>query len=399
MLLADPQRIEDAEDEATQDGSHASANASTGRNGSHAKVGGDEPQASAGPICSNCKEPMPGKKMSVCPKCGYYAALGICIDLDHQWEQLANAQTESPASGEAAAKNQPQSHLQIWINLVPEWGWMLLGCNVAILVVSGLARLALPSGSIRTMWSVTQLFLGISALVTCHIIVYLAAISNDASLSMLDIVLKPVKLWKETLRALPKTLRITTASTGGLSAVVGSMLIIGGLPYAVLLDWGFKQPPKQDLMGAIMARAQEVGVEDDGNLEDAMNDFVDKAGVDGEGEKDQGPKLRADCLVIGYTTAGENSDRITSLVLARERFRKLIYVGTVRGSFDEELHQQLPEFRKISRQTPFVFIPIAIDAQWVQPYYTCRVKYTKEDMATGKLERIQYDTILGKISF
>ena len=395
MLLADPDRVEEVIEGAIDEPRDVDAADDTGGAGYAAEA--DALALREGPICSHCKKPLPQKKMSVCPNCGYYAALGIVIDLDQQWEQLANAQTDASAPGQVAS--QPKSHLQIWIDLVPTWGWMLLGSNLAILVVSALARLALPSGGIRTMWSVTQLFLGIAAVLTCHVIVYLAAISEDASLGMLDIVLKPIKLWKETLRALPKTLRLTTASTGGLSAVVGSMLIIGGLPYAVLLDWGFKQPPKQDLMGAIMARAQEVGVDDDGNLEDAMNEFANEAGVTGEGEKDQGPKLRADCLVIGYTSTGKNPERVTSLVLARERFGKLIYVGTIRGSFDDELHQLAADFRKISRQQPFVFIPIAIDANWVQPYYTCRVKYAKEDQATGKLERIQYDTILGKINF
>jgi hypothetical protein len=397
MLLADPDRLDNEVEGAIDE----SRDVERGRADDTNKAGADrESEASelrSGPTCSHCKKPLPQKKMPVCPSCGYYAALGICIDLDEEWERLASGEGTSPS--EADGKTQAKSHLEVWINLVPPWAWQLVAYNLIILVASIAVRLALPAGVVRTAWSFGQLLAGIALLVTCHVFAYLIAIVDDASLNFLDVVLKPLRIWKDVVRDLPNKLRIVSGASCGATAALAAMLIIGSLNYAVLLDWGFKQPPKQNLLGAIAARAQQVGVDDEGNLEDAMNDFVNKAGVTGEDEKDQGPKFRADCLIIGYTTGGSNPEKVTSLVLAREHLQKLIYVGTVRGSFDQELHDYLPQFREIPRKQPFVFVPIVSDAQWVQPYYTCRVKYAKEDQATGKLEGIQYDTILGKISF
>jgi hypothetical protein len=391
MLLADPERVhEEFEGERTRDGD---AVAKKGVGPIAAKA--DEPSASAGPICSHCKKPLPKKQMPVCPSCGYYAALGICIELDDEWERLASGEGTS----DAEAGTEVKSHLQVWLELVPGWAWQLVAYNVIILVASIAVRFSLPSGVVRTAWSFGQLVAGIALLLTCHVLAYLIAIIEDSTLNFLDVVIKPIRVWKDVLRDLPNRLRILSGATCGATAALAAMLIIGSLNYAVLLDWGFKQPPKQNLLGAIAAHAQQVGVGDEGSLEDAMNEFVDKAGVTGEGEKDQGPKFRADCLIVGYTTTGKDPERVTSLVLAREHLQKLIYVGTVRGNFDDELHEYLPKFREIPRKQPFVFVPIASDAQWVQPYYTCRVKYAKEDQATGKLERIQYDTILGKINF
>ena len=37
-----------------------------------------------------------------------------------------------------------------------------------------------------------------------------------------------------------------------------SLVVIGGIPYERLWDWGFKEPPKQNLMGAVMDRAKQL---------------------------------------------------------------------------------------------------------------------------------------------
>jgi hypothetical protein len=387
MLIADPERTEETDD--VLDPAIASS-----QRGVAVDVS-DELPADGGPICSHCKQRLPEKSTSVCPHCGYYASLGIFMDVDKEWEQLASGQVRS---GESEPQPQAKSHLQVWLDLIPPWGWQLIGYNVLILLTSVGARLLLPDGPVRTTWSVTQIFVGLAVVGTCHCLAYLCAIAEDASMSPLDIILRPLKLWGGVVRELPKKLRLLSGATCSITAVIGSMLIIGSLPYAVLLDWGFKQPPKQQLLGAIAARAQQVGVGDEEGLEEAMNEFVDKAGVNGE-EKDDGPKLKLDCVIIGYTITGTNPETITSLVIAREHLGKLMFIGTVRGGFDEELQGYLEEFREIPRPQPFVAIPVAIDAQWVQPYYTCRIKYRKGDEQSGRLEGVEYDTMLGKIRF
>jgi hypothetical protein len=67
--------------------------------------------------------------------------------------------------------------------------------------------------------------------------------------------LKPIKLSSRSWRELPKRLWVANGALNGYLAFSLSLYVIGGIPYDRLWDWGFKQPPKQNLMAAVMKQA------------------------------------------------------------------------------------------------------------------------------------------------
>ena len=75
----------------------------------------------------------------------------------------------------------------------------------------------------------------------------------------MDLLLKPIKLWVRAVQQLAEAVvgRRTRPCAGWRRPSCRS-LVIGGIPYERLWDWGFKQPPKQDLMGAVMDRAKQL---------------------------------------------------------------------------------------------------------------------------------------------
>ena len=343
----------------------------------------DEP---TGEPCSNCGAVMEEGLLSFCRKCGFYPSMGTFVEID-AWER--------EGVDETAVDTQPLSHLQVWMNLLPAWAWMLIGCHVAVVTVSvAITLVAAYGGTFRMAWSVSQLFVGFGAFAACHVLVYLAVISDNAEYSLLDFLLKPFKVWAPILRLLPATFGRVAVGTCGLNAMLMSVFVIAALPYHVLWDWGIKERPKQTLVSAIVAHAMEAEGDDDG-LEDAIDDFAgasqDEAAANRILEKHRRP---LDCLIVGYTT-NEAGDEIQSLVLAREFQGKLMIVTRISTGLEDEVRREyVPKLQQFARARPF--IRTATEAKWVQPVYTCRVTYLRET-ATGKLTEVRYDRMLGSI--
>ena len=308
----------------------------------------------------------------------------------HNWD-IYTDQAQQPASAE------PQkSHLRVWLDLVPRWGWVILASVLVIVVESVVVRLVTPDdGGLRTTWSLTQLSLGVLAVAFCHVFNFVVLAAEDADFGVLDLFLKPLKLWLRAVHRLPTRLWVATAAACGLAAVLMSMLVIGGLPYERLWDWGFEEPVKQDLMGAVMDRAKELDSRDQ-DLEEAIGDFAGKGGVEG-GEvvpkTPAKPRDKADCVILGYDTDREG--QLNSLVLGAVNRGKLIYAGRVTPEMsDEESSSLLTELTASKTLQPF--IAIEAEATWVKPKFTCRVTYG-ERLKGGQLRDIQWERLMGSM--
>jgi hypothetical protein len=361
--------------------------------GDNSTVGVIEPQKDAsassadwsGPRCEKCSAPLRSDVVTVCRSCGWYASLGTFVEVDPKWE------TEQRDSDEAEPAPQP-SHLRVWFELVPWWGWVIIGSVLFVIVESIIVRLVTsPGSSLRTTWSVTQLAIGAFALLGGHIFNFLVQVADDADVGLFDVVLKPVKLWLRTFRILPSRLWAVDTAATGLSAAVMSIVVIGGLPYDRLWDWGFTPPPKAELMGAIMDRVKQVEGEEQ-SLEDAIDDFAGKAGVDDMTDQPQKPRKNADCVILGYTLDKEG--RLSTLVLGTAHLGRLVYAGNVTPKMDDE--SERAELLKMlsavkSRQR---LIAIETEANWVKPTYSCRVHYD-DRKPDGKLIGIEWYEFLG----
>jgi hypothetical protein len=344
-----------------------------------------------GPRCEKCDAPRTNDVVSICRRCGWYASLGTFVELDPIWE------TEQ--DDESAAAQQPEStNLLDLVKRIPRWAWVIIASAMGVIVESVVARLVTPDGSgSRTAWSLVQLTIGFAAVASGHVINFLILAADDAEVGLLDLLLKPIKLWTRTFRNLPGRLWLVDAAVCGLVAAIMSFLVIGGLPYERLWDWGVKEAPKQDLMGAVMNRVKQLDSgEQDGDLEKSVNDFAGKGDIENKDKpKPEPPKPinKTDCVIVGYWLDGNG--QLTSLLLGTANRGELVYAGSVRPKLAEnELKELATMLKAIEIKKPF--IKIETEAIWVQAKYTCRVVYGKR-AKTGHLTDIQWDKMLGRI--
>ncbi len=338
-----------------------------------------------GPRCEKCNAPIKSDIVSICRSCGWYASLHTFVELDQNWE------TEQDESTEKVVAAPQKSHVRVWLDLMPRWSWIILWSALAVVVESVVVRLVTPDGSsLRTTWALSQIMLGVLIAFGCHVFNFLVAAAENADFGVMDILLKPMKLWGYAARNLPTRLWVANSAVCGVVAAIMAVLVIGGIPYERFWDWGFKQPPKQNLMGAVMDRAKQLDGADQ-SLEEAMGDFAGSASIDGEEVKPQKLRRKADCVIIGYQA--DRDGRLEMLVLATVNGKRLMAVGTVRPEMSERDRSDLLEtLRAIHRTDPF--IAVESEAIWVEPKIACRITYG-ERLKGGKLRDLQWDTLLG----
>jgi hypothetical protein len=343
-----------------------------------------------GPQCEKCGTPLKSGVVTVCRHCGWYASLGQFVEIDQDWEV--------DFEGEQQPVERPRpSHIEVWLNLLPWWAWVLIGTASVVVVESVAVRLLTPAGSsLRTTWSLTQLGLGLLAFAVCHVFNFVVAVVDDAEVGALDLVLKPLKLWLRAFKILPVRWWVTATALGGLTGVVMSLVVIGSLPYDRLWDWGFEKRPEQNLMGAVMSRMQQIEGEGADNLEEAVGDFAGSQNLDpdaGRPAPPPKPRENVDCVILGYRL--DAVGRLNSVVLATAYRRKLVYAGYVTPKLSDEEREELTN-RLIAAKTDRPFLTIQTTAVWVEPILSCRVSYTKRS-DTGRILDPQWEELLGQI--
>jgi hypothetical protein len=344
------------------------------------------------PSCDKCSAPLKSGTVTVCRRCGWYASLGQFVEVDQDWEAYGD-DAEQPAPKAAP------SHVEVWLNLLPRWAWIVIGTVAAVVVESVAARLITTEGSaLRTIWSLTQLVLGVMFFAGCHVFNFLCAVADDPDTGALDLILRPLKLWLKAFQSLPARLWVTDTAAAGLTAGVMSLVVIGGLPYERLWDWGFKQPPKQNLMGAVMSQIQKVEGQGADNLEDAVGDFAGKQNLDDDKKgktppPPPKPQMVVDCVILGYRVDSEG--RLLGLLLGTAYKDKLAYACSVSPQLDPEEAQNLVDnLSQVRTDQPY--IASQAGALWVKPTYACRVTCEKQE-ANGRLLHASWKELLGEL--
>jgi hypothetical protein len=286
----------------------------------------------------------------------------------------------------------------VWLNLLPRWAWIVIATIAVVVVESIFATLITPEDSPqRTFWSLTQLMTGMIVFGICHLTIFLLAVADDADTGALDIILKPLSLWFRAFRNLPQRQWITDLAAAGLTGVLMSFVVIGGLPYERIWDWGFEKPVKnQNLLGAVASRMQQVDGNGADNLEDAVNDFANSQNLQ---PGDEGyvpppkPRLKADCVILGYRLDTEG--RLQSLILGTAQREKLVYAGSVLPNLPAD---ETARLMQLLEQTPAKqpYLTVQVNALWVVPKYSCRVTYESQDK-TGLLRDPRWEAFLGAL--
>lgn len=346
-----------------------------------------DPQAV--PACEKCHAPLKQATVTVCARCGWYPSLGIFVEIAHDFEAAFNT--------ELTAEERPPAptHLQVWARLLPWWGWTLIGTALAIVAISIGVRLASPTENFRTTWAVSQLLAGAILAFACHATAFFMAASDDSDIGILDAFIKPLRAWLRHFADLPERFWLTESACVGAVAALSAALIIGGIPYNNLLDWKIKAPPKQSLMGAVMAEAQKIEGEKK-KLEDAVSDFAGQAGdgaLNGDGKTKPAERKNSDCLIIGVLLTTQGG--INQFVLATDVNGRLVYAGKVTAKIPPEEEPKLVAQLK-AIQTPKPFVNAPEGAMWLKPQFTCQVSYTKQN-AQGRLAELKFEEMRGEL--
>jgi hypothetical protein len=307
--------------------------------------------------CPKCGAAMPDEAMPWCRSCGFYPKLGTYFDPDH-------VQEAEQSSGSV-------------VKQIPQWAYVLAGGVVVLIVSSLMVRFTThPLSPMRFYWAMGQICVGLTAFTAAHMICFMFASTEDATIGLMDPILRPLAVWKPSFRALPGSFRRVAIGVWGLSAVFAALLI-GGIPWERLTDWGEPAPRrKMSLVSAITDRAKREEATSD-NLEDSVKDFAGKAGELKEEEPEDDPTKRsheAECVIVGYIPSATDPNDFVSLIVATDLKGKLKIVGQITEGIPDELREKLrDQMKELRREKPF--IPSRQEAVWVQPKLFCLIGF------------------------
>ena len=325
------------------------------------------------PSCEKCGAPIAGHESLACRQCGWYASIGSFVEIDKSWELATDPEMATESSADQTK--------------LPQWAWILMGCIAGVIIESVAIRLLTVEGSIlRTNWSLTQLYCGTGLFAACHTIAFALLMKATSDTNLTDIFLHPIQSWSLVLREMPKRQWVCYAGFSGITAAFMSIIVIGGLPYERLLDWGTKPPPKQSLLGAVMSQAQKIEADDNKSLEESIADFAGSQNLDDDGKKKKPkpkpmPRVEEDCIILGYQVTSDGL--IYSLLLGGEHYGKLVYSGKVSLKIPVEENRKLAEeLTALKSHRPYIKVPVD-EARWVRPQYVCRVSYRRKGKQGG----------------
>ncbi len=335
--------------------------------------------------CEKCGAGIDAHDTLVCRKCGWYGSIGSFVEIDQRWEGNEDSQDEETS-----------------IFKLPAWAWTMIACVAVVIAESFAARVLTTADSPeRTIWSVTQLFTGITLFAVCQFTAFVMYMREVSDAGLLDLFLKPIKPWIMRVRELPRYQWLCHLAVSSYVATNMSFTVIGGLPYEKLWDWGIQKPVKQNLVGAIVSQAQSIEGEEK-PLEEAIKDFAGTQNLNGKGGKkpkknstaEPKPRQQEDCLIVGYRTNAEGL--VYNLYLAGESVGTLQYVGQVAPRLSvNELRTLSEQLATYQANTPFVTIPDE-GVQWVKPRFTCRISYASKGQK-GRLYDLKFESLLGEV--
>lgn len=331
----------------------------------------EQPTPTELPACPKCGSEEPWGRSSWCPSCGYFPVLG---------EQQA---------GDELFESQEDDVNDSVREAIPPWMWLAGGVSVFIIIESFIGGIMLDDESpYLALWSLLQIGLGVVVLGIAQITSFLFAVRVSGTFGPMDIIMKPIEIWRPTIHALPNTANRICLAIWGPVAIACSFGLLGGVNLESLWknDWGVKKRAKRNLVQAIVSEARKERAED-GSLEDAMK------GLTGEDEAEQKMK-KTDCLVLGYT-ANEAGEFRTLLLAAAPR-RKLQYVGSIGSNqLTPEQRREIDRRMRLTpkRQTPFAGIHAPYAGVWLEPVVMCRIEH-KDWSSTGILLKSKFMELL-----
>ena len=314
-------------------------------------------QVEQGSACPQCGSSESWGENSWCPDCGFYPKFA----------------TEQPAPKAAVMKSTPTAAAQERSGKLPKWTYpMLIGVGAIIIGNITLRVLLYLNGGPRSLLSMLELLTGLGVALGATIIAWKEARKRDKRVSLLDCVTSPLSVWQPTVDDLPETHKRVWSLVWGLTMVLCSVVIIGGLRFAALYedDWGFEAPKKVVVEGPSTDKALKV-------LKAQVVEYQEKKKA---GESPEPPTARV--LIYGYLS--DNGSELGRILIALKRGARFKHCGLLKGKdLSEEEYRIL--LRRV-RAFPAEESPVwsVLNANWVQPIVYADVTF-KDVMDSGHL--------------
>jgi hypothetical protein len=315
-------------------------------------------------LCAHCGAPRRDTAVSWCRNCGFHAGLGYCIELDEldRHPEMADAPAEELSL--FGHLRQFFRYIKSSIGNTPPWVWKTAAGVIVIALISMLGRLLTTPGSPhRSYWALAQLGLGLAAMIVTHVGCYLQAVVYTDKLSPVDMLLRPLEVWKPTLKRLNEGAVWWRPAiwVWGFAFQTFAVAVVGNVPFDRLWQMGPAERAKKELVDAIEGR-------DDPKKDE--EELTASAASEPAQKRDM-----LDCVVLGYIPDDGNQNDFSALVLAASIDGNLRIIGRVTrdiGPIDRQLLKR--RFPKLLASDPY--IPSTEPAVWLKPVLAVRVSFT-----------------------
>ena len=166
---------------------------------------------------------------------------------------------------------------------IPGWFWGMLGGVAAIAAFSVFIRLTYPEDDgPRGTIALIQLAIGLTTMITAHIIAAKLAFATDRRTNFNDVLLSWFTIWQPTIGRLPGTCKQIWAIVWGGIATLTAVTVIGGIDYSAPFR-SHKAPEikPMNLIGAVAGAARAGAANKEGQTMDEA--FADLASQVEEG--------------------------------------------------------------------------------------------------------------------
>lgn len=316
--------------------------------------------------CPQCHTTTPWEASSWCPDCGYYPGITDAVPTPDSVIE------DKSADLEVAVEAKPP--------LLPIWVTASIGGATAIVVASIAARYYFTYfGGDRSLWSFLIFVTGLAATIGAHVRSAIASMKDSSDVSPLDVIMHPIEMWRSTIRGLPKTGGRIVSGVCGMTAVLSSLLIIGGIDFASVFEkpWVEKNQDQQGVVSRIMSTVRTKQTA--GGEEESLEDSLEKAAPLPEALD---PDLLAElpspdepltCVVYGFMQDGEQD--FGRILLASNIKGARVHVGVMPATtLPRHVRQNLAaRFSQIVADKPSV--ASSYRGNWVRPTIGLNIEF------------------------
>jgi hypothetical protein len=265
------------------------------------------------------------------------------------------------------------------LKLVPPWAWLLgVGCLTILLACTWLT-LVLPQNSLeRAVVSTALIGFGLVGLIAAEVWAFPMIALEAHHLGVMDFIVS-FRFWTFVMKRLPRTRYPVCLLSWGLTAMLGAILVVGGLWYWL----PGKHKTKFYLESpTVKTLPRESGKAQDEPINEKSEVIVTKANPSAADADDEDDKVAKDgqqpttlrCVVLGYVPDEEG--KLVGLVLGVAEKGGLRYAGLVRRGLNSTNQDQVRKrLSKLIRAKPSITaLPdLRVPVIWVEPRLYCEV--------------------------